>query len=86
MEGNQYGLERQQCEQPISVGEWMLTMFIVGIPVIGFIMTLIWAFKKDGNTTKSNFFKAALVWMVISIVVCAIFGGAIFSMAANIMV
>lgn len=56
-------------EEPVSFGEWMLTFFIMMVPCLNIIMMFIWAFGKDTKKSKSNYFKAALVWTLISLVI-----------------
>jgi outer membrane biosynthesis protein TonB len=58
---------------PMKMGEWMLTMFLAGIPLVGFIMMLVWAFSSDTNPSKSAWAKASLLWGVILSVVWVIF-------------
>jgi hypothetical protein len=43
----------------ISVGSWMFMMFITAIPIIGWIMILIWAFTGD-NQSRKNYYRAIL--------------------------
>jgi hypothetical protein len=46
----------------------MFMMFVTAIPVIGFIMLLVWAFVGD-NESRKNYFRAILVWIGIFICV-----------------
>jgi len=48
----------------VSVGEWMFILFVGAIPVIGWIMLIIWAMMGD-NQTRKNYFRAILVWIVL---------------------
>ena len=52
-----------------SVGSWMLTLLLCGIPVIGFIYLLVLAFGSGAAPSKRNFARAALVWTLIALVV-----------------
>ncbi|MDR1613888.1 MAG: hypothetical protein LBT97_14095 [Planctomycetota bacterium] len=59
-----------------SVGEWMLTLLVTAIPLIGFIMLFVWAFG-DGNPNRKNWARASLLWTAIFlglIIAIAIFG------------
>lgn len=74
---------------PINTGEWFLTILITNIPLIGFIMLIVWAFDKQGNPNKANLAKAKLIWYVagigITILVLMIVGfGAITGIFDNI--
>ena len=50
--------------RPLSVGEWMLTIIVLGIPVVNVIMYLVWAFG-DGNVNRRNFCRASIYLFLI---------------------
>ncbi|MFC0445153.1 hypothetical protein ACFOD1_09030 [Pseudidiomarina halophila] len=52
----------------VSVGEWMLTLFLTFIPIVNLIALIIWAFSSGTKPSKSNWAKATLLWMLIAIV------------------
>lgn len=54
--------------QTVSVGDWVLTFFVSAIPVVGFIMLLVWAFGNDAKPSKKNYAKAALLLCLIGVV------------------
>ena len=70
-----------------SVGSWMLTLFVAGIPVVGFIYMLVLAFGSGAAPPKRNFARAMFIWQIIGIVaailVLLLFGGAIFAGLQN---
>lgn len=53
---------------PTSVKDWLITLIITSIPVVGIIMLFVWAFSSGVNTNKQNFAKATLIMTVIAIV------------------
>ena len=55
-----------------SVGSWMLTLFVCGIPVIGVIYLLVLAFGSGAAPSKRNFARAALIWTLIALVVTVV--------------
>jgi len=59
-------------QQVISVGEWVLYLFLFAIPLVNIILPLIWVFGNEPNPTKRNYGKAYLIWLLIGIVVSAI--------------
>ncbi|MFF2890525.1 hypothetical protein [Paenibacillus sp. NPDC057967] len=62
---HQHVLQQSQDTAPIvSVKEWMLTMLLMIIPVVNIIMMFVFAFG-EGNPSKQNYFKAALIWAAI---------------------
>jgi hypothetical protein len=61
-------------QAPVTFGNWMLTLFLTFIPIVNIIMLLVWAFSSSTPASKSNWAKAALVWMLIAIVLSMLFG------------
>ena len=52
-----------------TVGSWMLTLFVCGIPVIGVIYLLVLAFGSSATPSKRNFARAMFIWALIALVV-----------------
>ena len=48
-----------------SVGNWMITLLIMTIPVVNFVALIYWSASGSSNPVKANFAKAALIWLVI---------------------
>ncbi|MDR0954704.1 MAG: hypothetical protein LBM20_04895 [Rikenellaceae bacterium] len=59
--------------EPVSVGQWFLTIFITAIPLVGLIMYFVWAFGDNTSESKANWAKASLLWMVVSVALFLIF-------------
>jgi len=79
---NTSGYNRQQSDV-ISVGDWMVTLLIMIIPLINIIMLFVWAFGGGPKISKANWAKASLLWLlimiIIYIIIFAIIGGAFLS-------
>lgn len=58
---------------PISLGDWMITMLILCIPLVGIIMLFVWGFADGTHPSKRNFCRAYLIWMLIGIVIFVLF-------------
>lgn len=76
-----YGLQQ---EPPVTVGEWMLTLFLTWIPLVGLIMLFVWAFGSNTSVSKANWAKAQLIFMLIGIVFIFLFIGVIASVVGSI--
>ncbi|MDY0103523.1 MAG: hypothetical protein RBS07_11330 [Lentimicrobium sp.] len=50
---------------PVSIADWLITLFILIIPLINLVMLLFWSFRKSTHRSKSNFSKAILIWITI---------------------
>ena len=70
-----------------SVGAWMLTLFVAGIPVIGFIYLLVLALGSGGSPAKRNYARAMFIWQIIALIVLilvfVLFGSAIMAGLQN---
>ncbi|TVR16440.1 MAG: hypothetical protein EA391_08090 [Balneolaceae bacterium] len=80
---NQHNPSVTQNQEVISIGDWMITILIAAIPILGFIMLFVWAFGGGSQPSKANWAKATLLWLAIMAVfygiIVAIFGAFIFS-------
>lgn len=69
--------------EPMTVKDWVITLLISYIPLVGLIMLFVWAFDSNTNLNKKNWAKASLIWMLIGIALAIIFfiafAGIIFS-------
>ena len=83
----QYREPETDLEEPISMGEWLVTMLLMLIPCVNIVLMFVWAFSSREKRSKSNYFKATLIFaaiiLVIYIIFIAIFGVAISSAIAN---
>lgn len=61
-----------QAEEHVSVKEWFLSMLILMIPIVGIVMVFVWAFGDSTKKSKSNYFKAYLIWLLILVVLSII--------------
>lgn len=71
------------AEKPVSVGDWMLTIFLMVIPIVNLVMLFVWAFGNNTPKSKANWAKASLLWVLIcsalAIVFVILFAGVIFA-------
>lgn len=63
----------------VSTGDWMLTIFLLMIPIVGIILLFVWAFGGGTKRSKANFAKASLIWLAIIICFYLILGAAVLS-------
>lgn len=62
----------EENEKPISFGNWMGTMLLPFIPIVGIfiyiVMMFVWAFGSDTPKSKKNWARASLIVSVIALV------------------
>lgn len=70
-------------QEVVKTGDWVLTMFISALPLVGLIMLFVWGFGSGNNQNKANWAKAVLIWYAViigvSILIGLLFGAAIIS-------
>jgi len=61
----------------ISLGEWVVTLLIMSVPLLNVVMIIIWAADSKTNPNKSNWAKATLIIVAIQIILLMFFIGTI---------
>jgi hypothetical protein len=62
---------QSELEEPVSIGDWMITILVMCIPCVNIVMLFVWAFGS-GKKSKSNYFKAFLIWLLIWIAIAVV--------------
>lgn len=57
----------------VPITEWIITFFLLAIPVLNIILLVIWSFSRDTNPSKANFAKAYLIILLIFFVLIVLF-------------
>lgn len=74
-------------QKPMSVKDWLVTMLLMAIPVVGFVLLFIYAFGDNENINKKNWAKAQLLLIAIfiglAILLLAIFGALFASLSGG---
>lgn len=83
----QYMVPGQKSDADLTLGHWLLTIFLTCIPIVGFVMMFVWSFGSATAPAKKNWARATLVWYIIGIVICIIltvlFGATIAALMAS---
>lgn len=53
-------------QSEMTVGNWVLTIFLANLGIIGLILLFVWGFSNDTPIAKKNFARAMLIWSAIS--------------------
>lgn len=59
---------------PLGTGEFFLILFLSGIPLIGLILQLVWAFSSVENVNRRNLCRAFLIMRLIGVVLGIVIG------------
>jgi len=63
----------QELEKPVSTGDWILSLIVLCIPIVGFIIMLVWAFGGTPSSSKRNFCRAQLFFLLLFIALSLLF-------------
>lgn len=59
---------------PVSLGDWIITLIVLMIPLVGVIMLFVWAFSSGTHPSKQNYCRASLILVAIALVLAILFG------------
>lgn len=65
--------------RPVGIGDWMITLILLSIPILNIVLCFWWAFSSSTPVSKANFAKAMLMFMVIVIVLYVVLIGSMLS-------
>ena len=51
--------------EPVSIGNWILTFILLAIPLVNLIMLIIWAVSSGTHPSKKTFAQAYFVLLAI---------------------
>lgn len=60
-------------QKPLNFKEWALNIFLAGIPLVGLILLLVWAFNDSGNIHRKEWAKGMLLIYLIFIILWVLF-------------
>lgn len=67
----------------MTVGQWVLTIFLSSLGMIGLVLLFVWAFSNDTPQPKKNYARAMLVWEAIAVGLVILFYVGIFVCAMS---
>lgn len=77
--------QHQSGGSVMSVGRYLLTFIIAGIPIIGFILLLVWSFGSGTDQNKKNLSRALLCLLIITAILYFILGRLLISRLTGMM-
>lgn len=76
-------MENSSNQFPVKTGEWLITLLVSSIPLVGLIMLCVWAFGNNTDESKANWAKAMLIYSIIlTFIIFLFFGVALSSFVA----
>ncbi len=77
-----YGYNDNQSPT-VSLGDWVITILLSFIPLVGFIMLFVWAFSSSTPPSKANWAKATLVFFLVFTVLGLLFASSIIALVVS---
>ncbi|MBU4438845.1 MAG: zinc ribbon domain-containing protein [Acetobacterium sp.] len=75
----------ENTEVPMTLGDWMLTLLLLYLPIVNIVMLIIWSVDSKTSTTKKHFAWATLIFMGIGIVLSIIFSSIVAAIVASML-
>lgn len=80
--GNNFEFNQNQNNSVVTLGDWVVTIIILALPIVNIIMLCVWAFGSSAPESKKNFAKAQLIFMAIGIVLVILSWGSLAALIA----
>lgn len=61
--------------KPLTIGDWLITLIIISIPLVGLVFLLYWALSSSSNVNRKNF---CIAYIVIGLIFIALFVALMF--------
>jgi hypothetical protein len=58
---------------PVSLGDWIITLIVLAIPIVGIVMLFVWGFSGSTHPSKQNYCRAALILVAVAFVLWLVF-------------
>jgi hypothetical protein len=68
----------------MTVGNWIITMIIMVIPIVNVVMLIVWAASSTENPNRKNWAVAQLIFIAIGIIIWILFAGIIIGMLGGL--
>jgi len=63
----------------MKIGNWIVTMLLMMIPIANIILVFMWAFGSNVNPSKKAYFQAYLIFAAIGLVLGIVLWGTLFA-------
>ncbi|MFC3879143.1 hypothetical protein ACFOSV_03095 [Algoriphagus namhaensis] len=74
-------------KRPLTLGDWIISVLVTKIPLIGFIMLIVWAVDSNTEQSKANWAKSELIvkliGFAIAVIIISIIGFGVFANFAD---
>ena len=86
MEQDNRNLVYSQNQAPVlSIGQWIITLLIMVIPIVNIIMLFVWAVGSTENPNRKNWAIAQLIFMAIGVVIWILLFSTFMGMMSGMM-
>ena len=60
-------LSSSNSQKELSIKDWVFTLLISAIPIVGFVMLFVWAYNDNPHPVRSKWAKATLIVFLIGL-------------------
>lgn len=75
----------QHLAPAMSVGQWLITMLIMAIPIVNVVMLVIWGFGNSDNPNRKNWAIAQIIVIAVMIVIWMLLLSTMVGMMSGLM-
>jgi Na+/phosphate symporter len=69
--------------KPLTLGDWIVTLLLLAIPVVNFVMLFVWALSGGTHPSKKTYAQATLIFALVGVVLWFLFSATILAALAG---
>ncbi|HQQ68539.1 MAG TPA: hypothetical protein PLX77_06900 [Candidatus Cloacimonadota bacterium] len=73
----------EQLAPIMTVGNWVVTMLLMMIPIVNIILMIVWAASSSENPNRKNWAISSLIFMAIGIVLWLILASTLVGLMSS---
>ncbi|MCD8478957.1 MAG: hypothetical protein LRZ88_01185 [Candidatus Cloacimonetes bacterium] len=73
-----------QLAPVMTVGNWIVTMLLLIIPIVNIILLIVWAASSGENPNKKNWAIAQLIFMAIGVVLWLVLASTMIGLMSSL--
>lgn len=78
------GFQNRENNQVITLGEWLITLLLMAIPVVNIVLLFVWGFTDSTPISKKNYARASLIMMAVGIILSILLSATLISFFARL--
>ncbi len=81
----EYNVIPASTQDPVSFGQWMVTLLLMVIPIVNIVMLIMWITSPETQPSKKNWAKAQVIFIIVGTVLSFTISAAVRTMLFGVL-